>query len=55
MNKDLLKKKLTIQNVPIGKLKPSEYNPGKMTDKEERDITASIKKFGMIDPIIVNK
>ncbi len=55
MNKDLLKKKLTIQNVPISQLKPSEYNPRKITDKEERDITASIKKFGMVDPIIVNK
>jgi DNA modification methylase len=46
--------KLEIVSVAISALKPSEYNPKKMTKKQEADITESIKRFGMVDPIIVN-
>lgn len=47
-------KKLEIVSVAISDLKPSEYNPRKMTEKQEADITESIKRFGLVDPIIVN-
>jgi len=43
-----------VVNVNINELKPAEYNPRKMTEKQERDLTVSIEKFGLIDPIIVN-
>jgi DNA modification methylase len=45
---------LKIVSVAISNLKPSEYNPRKMTEKQEKDITESIKRFGLVDPIIVN-
>lgn len=47
-------KKLEIVTVAISQLKPSEYNPKKMTKKQEEDITESIKRFGLVDPLIVN-
>jgi len=46
--------KLEIVSVTISKLKPSEYNPRKMTAQQEHDITESIKRFGLVDPLIVN-
>lgn len=46
---------MKIIEVPIKKLKPAEYNPRTMTKLQEKDLTASIKKFGLVDPIIVNK
>lgn len=46
---------MKVVDVPIGKLKPSEYNPRAMSSKEVADLTASIEKFGMVEPIVVNK
>lgn len=45
---------LKIVYKDIGILKPAEYNPKKCSPKEEAAIEASIKKFGFVDPIIVN-
>ena len=47
--------KLEIVSVAISKLKPSEYNPRKMSEDQEEKITESIKRFGLVDPIIVNQ
>lgn len=47
-------KKLEIVSVAINQLKPSEYNPRRMTEKQEQDLTESLKRFGCLDPIIVN-
>lgn len=38
----------------VSELKASGYNPKKCSPKEEADIEASIRKFGLVDPIIVN-
>lgn len=46
---------MKVIDVPIGELKPSEYNPRAMSSKEVADLTASIEKFGMVEPIVVNK
>ncbi len=46
---------MKIEEVDINKLTPSEYNPRKASDKEWGDLRASLKKFGFVDPIIVNK
>lgn len=46
--------KLEIVQVPILKLRPSEYNPRKMSAKQEADLTESLKRFQFVDPIIVN-
>lgn len=46
--------KLKITYVPIGQLKPSEYNPRKATAKEHSDLKESINRFGFVDPVICN-
>jgi len=46
--------KIDIEYVAINELKPAEYNPRKLTEAEERDLTNSIKEFGLVDPLIVN-
>lgn len=45
---------MQVNQVEIGKLKASEYNPRQATEKECKDLKASITEFGMVDPIIVN-
>ena len=50
MNKPNLK----IINVPISLLKSSDYNPRTWDEKEISDLTKSIKKYGIVDPILAN-
>jgi DNA modification methylase len=45
---------LQITQVKISKLKPAIYNPRKWPDQSEKNLTESIKRFGLVDPIIVN-
>ena len=40
--------------VPINKLIPAEYNPRKHNAAATEQLKQSIKKFGLVDPIIVN-
>ena len=46
---------MNIVYVPIEDLKLSEYNPRQMTEKQAADLEASIRKFGLVDPLIVNR
>ncbi len=46
--------KLEIKYVPIGDVKPNEYNPKMMTKGEVDGLRASIEAFGMVDPLILN-
>ena len=50
MNKDL-----HIVYVPVGSLKPAEYNPRKHSKEQAEQLKRSIQNFGLIDPIICNK
>lgn len=45
---------ITVQHVPIKDLQPSEYNPRTWDEAAIAHLTESIKKFGMVDPLIVN-
>jgi len=45
---------LNNQEVEISLLNSSEYNPRKWSTKAIQDLTESIKRFGLIDPIIAN-
>jgi len=49
------KETIKVEMVPTDLLKPCEYNPRKLSEKQEKDLTESIKRFGLIDPLIVNK
>ncbi len=46
---------LKIIEVPIDQLNPAIYNPRKWSDKQRGDLRQSMKRFGLVDPIIVNK
>lgn len=45
---------LTITYVPIGSIKPNEYNPRQHTKEQATQLKASIERFGLIDPLICN-
>jgi len=45
---------LNIQQVHISKLKAAKYNPRKWSEQATKQLTDSIKRFGLIDPAIVN-
>jgi DNA modification methylase len=48
------KNNLKVQYVKIGKLKAADYNPRKWSEPAIENLKESIKRFGMVDPIIVN-
>lgn len=45
---------LVVQNVKTNKLNPNPNNPRHWPDDAIKGLTESIKKFGMVDPIICN-
>lgn len=47
--------KIAIVYVNPVDLKPADYNPRTMTPKEEKDLRESMVRFGMADPLIVNR
>lgn len=49
-----MKDKLNIKYILVKDLIPSVYNPRKWNDKAIADLTESIKKYGLIDPLLVN-
>ena len=46
---------MKIESKLIKDLKPAKYNPRQISTKQYNDIKKSIEKFGLVDPIIVNK
>ncbi len=45
---------IKIQQVAISGLNPAPYNPRKWDKEAEKQLTESITRFGLVDPIIVN-
>lgn len=45
----------TIERVPVSWLVPSPYNPRRISDEALSGLRASIKRFGLVVPILVNK
>lgn len=46
---------ISIVNIKISELKPSTYNPRKWSDEATKQLTDSVKTFGLVDSILVNK
>ena len=46
---------LKIIDTSVTDLNPAIYNPRKWSDKQRSDLKQSLKRFGLVDPIIVNK
>lgn len=45
---------MEIKMVDIGQLKPAEYNPRSWDEKAENELMESVRRFGLVDPIIAN-
>ena len=45
---------MKIESRRISELKFAEYNPRTISKKQFKDLVSSLKKFGLIDPIIIN-
>ena len=45
---------MIIETRKISELKFAEYNPRTISKKQYKDLKASLSKFGLIDPIIIN-
>jgi len=50
-------KKITPRSteIEINALNPAVYNPRKISEQEYSGLMASIKKFGLVEPLVVNK
>ena len=46
---------MKIEKIEINKLQPASYNPRQISTKQYKDLKESIKKFDLVDPIIINK
>ena len=46
---------MKIESKLVLDLKPATYNPRQISTKQYKDLKVSIKKFGLVDPIIINK
>lgn len=44
----------SIVQVDVSELNPAPYNPRKWSDAATKQLTESIEKFGLVDPILVN-
>lgn len=45
---------MNIKELNINDLKPAEYNPRQATAKQEQHLKESLRKFGVVEPILVN-
>jgi DNA modification methylase len=48
------KERLNVVYVPVNDLRPAEYNPRKWSKEAEDQLKESIKRYGLVDPILVN-
>ena len=46
--------KLAVEYIPVSELKIADYNPRKWSDEATTQLTESIKRFGLVDPFVVN-
>ena len=46
---------MKVESKLIKDLKPATYNPRQISTKQYNDLKASVKKFGLVDPIIINQ
>lgn len=49
-----MEEKLNVQYVDIAVLKPSTYNPRRWSEEAIAQLKESMKRFGLVDPILVN-
>jgi hypothetical protein len=47
--------KLELRDMPLSALKPAPYNPRTITPKAAKGLRASLKRFGLVQPIVWNR
>lgn len=50
----MFKQNIKVVQVPLNQIKPAQYNPRKWSQSAIDQLTESIKKFGLVDPLICN-
>lgn len=48
------KEQINVKYVPVGALKPAEYNPRKHDQEMANQLKESIRRFGVVDPLLAN-
>lgn len=48
------KNNLQVEYVSVDELQAADYNPRKHNEKQAEDLKESIRRFGLVDPLIVN-
>jgi len=46
---------LKVVYVKISDLRPALYNPRQMSEKQAADLEKSLRRFGLVDPLVVNR
>lgn len=46
---------MNLSSIPVGDLKPADYNPRKISREMLASLKKNITEFGLVDPVIVNK
>jgi DNA modification methylase len=49
-----VQERLNVVYVPVQELRPAEYNPRKWDANAEAQLLESIKRYGIVDPLLVN-
>lgn len=49
-----IQERLNVVYVPLSELRPAEYNPRKWDATAEAQLSESIKRYGIVDPLLVN-
>ncbi len=49
-----MNERLNVQYVPVKEINAAAYNPRKWSEKAIADLTESIKRFGVVDPLVLN-
>lgn len=47
--------KMKVTYVPVGDLKPADYNPRKHSPEQAAQLKESLARFGFVDPVIANR
>ena len=51
----MTEKPMIIEKKLLVDLIPADYNPRNSTEKQEKDLKESLKKFGVVEPIVYNQ
>lgn len=46
---------MRLETIKVGEIRVDTYNPRKMTKEQDQDLEESIQRFGIVDPLIINR